>query len=342
MNKKLKDKLRQVSVSKIEEEVLTFDQYLSVVKKSPWVTRNTMQIMHDMILSSGVKHSMTPGKPALHKYNFFEDKNLIGKLSVYGQQKAKENLIERFSNASKGKEASKRLWILLGPPGSAKSLSLNCVKNALKKYSSSEEGKTYTLLIPTVNPKLEAKSVLEENGIMYVQAPCFERPLQIIPPDLREDFLSELESEIDQESLSDFFEKNQHYDNNFSINIEGRMSPAAEFIYKEFLQDKNIDFVDGLSFVKVKRMVYDADSKNRIGSYTPRDEKSQESGSLVGNIDYTLLPKFGSESHPLVHDYQGELCVGANGFVEIHEILKLNDKFLYELLFATQDRFFKP
>jgi len=65
-------------------------------------------------------------------------------------------------------------------------------------------------------------------------------------------------------------------------------------------------------------------------------------GSLVGNIDYSLLPLFGSESHPLVHDYKGELCAGANGFVEIHEILKLSDKFLYELLFATQDRFFKP
>ncbi len=89
-------------------------------------------------------------------------------------------------------------------------------------------------------------------------------------------------------------------------------------------------------------MVFDARTKSGIGSYTPRDEKSQEAGSLVGNIDYSLLPKFGSESHPLVHDYKGELCAGASGFVEIHEILKLSDKFLYELLFATQDRFFKP
>ncbi|MBF0199168.1 MAG: hypothetical protein HQL32_15745, partial [Planctomycetes bacterium] len=93
---------------------------------------------------------------------------------------------------------------------------------------------------------------------------------------------------------------------------------------------------------KVQRLVYDANRKVGIGSYTPRDEKSQEAGSLVGNIDYSLLPRFGSESHPLVHDYKGELCAGANGFVEIHEILKLSDKFLYELLFATQDRFFKP
>jgi serine protein kinase len=343
MNEKLKETLRSAnSTARAEDEILSFDEYLGVVKASPWVTRNTMQIMHDMVLSSGVKHSMVPGKPAVHKYEFFEDSALTGNLSVFGQQTAKENLIERFSNASKGKEASKRLWILLGPPGSAKSLSLNCIKNALRKYSASEDGKTYTLLIPTVNEKLKSKAVHTEGKVMYVQAPCFERPLQIVPPHLREEFVAELEEEIDRDSLEAFFEANSHYDNQFRITIEGRLSPAADFIYKEFLKDQGLDFVEGLAHVKVKRMIYDADTKNGIGSYTPRDEKSQESGSLVGNIDYTLLPKFGSESHPLVHDYQGELCVGANGFVEIHEILKLNDKFLYELLFATQDRFFKP
>ena len=108
------------------------------------------------------------------------------------------------------------------------------------------------------------------------------------------------------------------------------------------MQMKDISFTELLPYLKAKRMVYDARTKTGIGSYTPRDEKSQEAGSLVGNIDYSLLPRFGSESHPLVHDYKGELCAGANGLVEIHEILKLSDKFLYELLFATQDRFFKP
>ena len=120
------------------------------------------------------------------------------------------------------------------------------------------------------------------------------------------------------------------------------MSPYTDHVLRDFIKTKGISLAELIPFLKVRRMVYDATTKNGIGSYTPRDEKSQEAGSLVGNIDYSLLPRFGNESHPLVHDYKGELCVGANGFVEIHEILKLSDKFLYELLFATQDRFFKP
>ncbi|MCW8966312.1 MAG: hypothetical protein OQK82_06470, partial [Candidatus Pacearchaeota archaeon] len=144
------------------------------------------------------------------------------------------------------------------------------------------------------------------------------------------------------QSIKTFLKRHPQYDNEFRIKIDGIVSPFSDYVLKQFMKDKNLSFAQLLPHLKVRRMVYNARTKTGIGSYTPRDEKSQEAGSLVGNIDYSLLPSFGSESHPLVHDYKGELCCGANGFVEIHEILKLSDKFLYEMLFATQDRFFKP
>jgi len=142
--------------------------------------------------------------------------------------------------------------------------------------------------------------------------------------------------------MAEFFSAHPHYDGTFRIAIDGLISPYSDYVLRDFMRAKGLSFSQLLQHLKVKRMIYEARTKTGIGSYTPRDEKSQEAGSLVGNIDYSLLPRFGSESHPLVHDYKGELCAGANGFVEIHEILKLSDRFLYELLFATQDRFFKP
>ncbi len=175
-----------------------------------------------------------------------------------------------------------------------------------------------------------------------MQAPIFERPLQVVPQSLRVAFMGKLNGLVEGDKLREFFEKQPHYDGTFRINVDGLVSPFADQVLNDFMRAKRLDFAATLPFVKVKRMIYDARTKTGIGSYTPRDEKSQEAGSLVGNIDYSLLPRFGSESHPLVHDYKAELCAGANGFVEIHEILKLTDRFLYELLFATQDRFFKP
>ena len=328
--------------SKDEEEILPFSDYLDLLTREPWVARDSMQLLHDMLLSAGVEYNISPGKPLKHRYKFFEKEELIGPYVVFGQQRAKENLVEKIDNASRGAEAGKRLWILLGPPGAAKSRSMDAIKHALHQYSRSETGKSYTLLLPTVDERLKERALYSENGVHYIPSPLFERPLQVIPENQRALFNRELTDRIDHDATQDFLATHTHYDNTLSINVTGRVSPYCEYVLRDFMQAQNLSMAKLMPYLRVKRMLYDANTKTGIGSYTPRDEKSQEAGSLVGNIDYSLLPLFGSESHPLVHDYKGELCAGANGFVEIHEILKLSDKFLYELLFATQDRFFKP
>ncbi|MBN2535426.1 MAG: hypothetical protein JXB88_21285 [Spirochaetales bacterium] len=342
MNDNLLKIIEKGSISRAEDEIFSFSDYLDLIKRKPWVSRNTFQLLHDMIISRGVEYTIIPGKPIHHRYNFFEDDSLVGMYVVFGQQKAKENLVEKIDNASRGLEASKRLWILLGPPGAAKSRSMDGIKTALNIYSKSDDGRTYTLLLPTQDERLKEKALFRDNGIYYLQSPIFEKPLQVIPPLLRDEFTGELNRQIDPGAIKEFLKKHPQYDNEFHITIDGLISPFSDYILRQFMNSKNLTFSGLLPYLKVRRMIYDARTKTGIGSYTPRDEKSQEAGSLVGNIDYSMLPLFGSESHPLVHDYKGELCSGANGFVEIHEILKLSDKFLYEMLFATQDRFFKP
>jgi serine protein kinase len=323
-------------------EVLSFTEYLDMVKEQPWITRNVQQLVHDMIQRSGCDYKIIYGAPLKQKWKFFTDTSAVGNNIVYGQTKAKENMLANLSNSAKGLEASKRLWILLGPPGSAKSRTMEAIKNSLKVYSQSEEGKTYTVLLPSVDDRLKDKAEFEVDGIYYIQSPCFEKPLQIIPMEYRKEIFAKMNETSNKDAIADFCENYPHYDGTYIVNETGKASPYVKEVIKDFQKAMDLDYKEALKYVKVKRMVYDAETKTGIGSYTPRDEKSQEAGSLVGNVDYSLLPRFGSESHPLVHDYQGELCAGANGFVEIHEILKLSDKFLYELLFATQDRFFKP
>jgi len=342
LQEKLKQILDSSNIDQTYQQVLPFDAYLELVVQKPWITRDTFQLLHDMILSRGVEHALLPGKPVKHRYHFFEDAEIVGPFIVFGQQKAKENLVEKVHNASRGLESSKRLWILLGPPGSAKSRSMDGIKNAMNLYSRSPEGLSYTLLLPTLDERLRDRALFEEDGIFYLQAPIFESPLQVIPEEARTGFCNELNRAIDENALDEFLAKHPHYDQRFTIKIHGHISPFAKVVLDDFMEAKGIGIADLPRYLKVRRMIFDARTKSGIGSYTPRDEKSQEAGSLVGNIDYSLLPRFGSESHPLVHDYKGELCAGANGLVEIHEILKLSDKFLYELLFATQDRFFKP
>ena len=203
-----------------------------------------MQLLHDMLVSRGIEHAIMPGKPVKHKYSFFEDQEMVGNYVVFGQQKAKENLVEKIDNASRGMEASKRLWILLGPPGSAKSRSMDGIKNALHEYSMSDEGKTYTLLIPTVDERLKEKAIHEEDGVYYLQSPTFERPLQVIPENLRKEFCSELNTKINQDSVQDFLDRHPHYDNEFKIKIDGLMelidmSVSIDTISEEIVVDRS-------------------------------------------------------------------------------------------------------
>jgi len=135
----LQDILESSSGPAPEEDILSFSDYLELVKTEPWITRNTFQLLHDMLLSSGVERTIVPGKQIKHRYEFFEDAALVGMFVVFGQQKAKANLVEKIDNASRGLEASKRLWILLGPPGAAKSRSMDGIKTALNVYSRSDE-----------------------------------------------------------------------------------------------------------------------------------------------------------------------------------------------------------
>jgi len=333
-----------------ENTSMPFYEYIELVKTEPWVTRNPFQLLLDVIMSSGVDRKIIPGKQIQHLYHFFEDKKRVGDFQVFGQQQAKMNVIEKVDNASRGGEAAKRLWILLGPPGSAKSRSMNAIKHALNRYSRSDDGKVYTVLLPTIDERLFDKSVLSEDvtinrekkTVRYVQAPCFERPLQLIPEDMRDNFFEELNKSVDPDALAAFLETHSHYDGSYTISPYGDVSPYTRTVLSDFRNMTGLNYGEMMEYVKVRRMIYDENTKEGVGSYTPRDEKSQEAGSLVGNLDYNLLPRMGNESHPLVHDYKGELCVGANGFVEIHEILKLSPRFLYDMLFATQDRFIKP
>ena len=151
-----------------DENIIDFNQYLKTLRSEPWINRNSVQIMHDMMLSSGVEHSVVTGKPVKHRYSFFENPDLAGNYIVFGQQKAKENLVEKIDNAARGAEASKRLWILLGPPGSAKSRSMDALKTALKRYSASPEGKNYYLLLPSIDERLKDRALFSEKGIYYL------------------------------------------------------------------------------------------------------------------------------------------------------------------------------
>lgn len=98
----------------------TFDEYLNIVKQNPKVTRNAYQRMYDMIVEQGSSEYVDT-KKKVTRYHFFDDVDNDGKDGVFGLDIALMKLVNVLKAASLGYGTEKRVILLHGPVGSAKS-----------------------------------------------------------------------------------------------------------------------------------------------------------------------------------------------------------------------------
>lgn len=130
----------------------TFADYLSMVVKDPKVSRLSHSMVYDAILSQGIKESPT-GDPM---YDLFEG-------HIFGMDEPIERIIQYLASAAKRLEVRKRILLLLGPPASGKSTLVALMKEALERFSKTDEGAVYAI-----------------KG-----CPMQEEPLHLIPHELR-------------------------------------------------------------------------------------------------------------------------------------------------------------
>ena len=159
---------------------------------------------------------------------------------------------------------------------------------------------------------LEHFSRTDEGAVFAIKGcPMHEDPLHLIPHHLRNDFYEE-----------------------YGIRIEGSLSPLNTMrLEKEY---------DGrIENVMVERITFSEDKRVGIGTFTPSDPKSQDIADLTGSIDFSTIGEFGSESDPRAYRFDGELNKANRGMMEFQEMLKLDEKFLWNLLSLTQEGNFK-
>lgn len=121
----------------------SFDDYLNLVRESPKVTRNAFQRMYDMIMESGTTEYVDVKKQIVH-YRFFDDEENDGKDAVYGADIPLMKLVNVLRAASLGYGTEKRVILLHGPVGSAKSTICRQLKQGVERYSKTDNGAMYT------------------------------------------------------------------------------------------------------------------------------------------------------------------------------------------------------
>lgn len=167
-------------------------------------------------------------------------------------------------------------------------------------------------IVTMLKKGLERYSRTDE-GAVYAIADCpmHEDPLHLIPAELRPEA-----------------------EERFGIKIEGNLCPYCRLMVQTQYQGR-------LEDVRVKRIVFSEEDRVGIGTFTPSDPKSQDIADLTGSIDFSTITEYGSESDPRAYRFDGELNKANRGLMEFQEMLKCDEKFLWNLLSLSQEGNFK-
>lgn len=298
----------------------SFDDYLRIVREEPKVTRTAFQRMYDMIMSYGREEYIDSKKKIIH-YPFFDDLIENGKDAVFGLDLPLMRLVNVLKSAALGYGTEKRVILLHGPVGSAKSTIARLLKKGIEAYSKTNEGRLYTF-----EWHVEKEMFHITGGQSIVPDPLHEEPLKLIPLEFRQQAFEHLGLGSDK----------------FHCRIKGELNPASRYIFRLLMEHYKGNFAKVLGHVRVRRLILSEKDRVGIGTFQPKDEKNQDSTELTGDINYRKIAEFGSDSDPRAFNFDGEFCIANRGVIEFIEILKLDVAFLYDLLGATQEHKIKP
>ncbi len=153
-----------------------FRQYLDLVIEQPAVARTAFQRVYDMISSYGYE-TYTEYKKEMYHWRFFDDPLDHGKDAVFGLDIHLNKLVNVFKAGAAKYGPEKRVILLHGPVGSAKSTIARMLKKGLQAYSASPAGALYTYEWTNIADILSMDNTMS--------CPMHEEPLHLIPGDRR-------------------------------------------------------------------------------------------------------------------------------------------------------------
>ena len=289
----------------------SFREYLALAEKNPAVARNAWQRLLDMIEYHGYEQS--PRRGAAPRWKIFDDPFDRGRDAVFGLDESLDQLVQVFRAGAQGLGPEKRVLLLHGPVGSAKSTIARLLKRGLEAYSALDAGALYTF----------AWDIDGER----VPSPMNQDPLLLVPREAR----PELERRL-----------NKTFKRAYRIELQGELDPVSRHWFRELSERYRGDWTKVVEHVRVRRLLLSEKDRIGIGTFQPKDEKNQDSTELTGDVNYRRIAEYGSDSDPRAFNFDGEFNVANRGLLEFVEVLKLDVAFLYDLLGASQEHAIKP
>ena len=312
-------------------ETMTFGEYLEKIVQNPLPTLSAYQRLYDMILSKGVERFRRYNR-TLTRYKFFSEHK---ECPIFGLEGPTETFVKCLKGAAGYFGTEKRILLLHGPVGSSKSTLARALKRGLEEYTATDRGALYTFDWINLPNDLELKDT----------APCpmHDDPIKLIPAELRVEIEDKLNKSLNEMKLSDDKKIDEDLHRIFKIKLGGDLNPHDSFFMERLLTKYEGDWGKVMDkHIRVRRIVLSESKRIGIGTFQPKDEKNQDATELTGDVNYMKLGQYGVDSDPRAFNFDGEFMVANRGVLEMIEMLKLNQEFLYDLLGAAQERQVKP
>jgi serine protein kinase len=136
-----------------QAQVISLNEYIDRVAESPTIAATAHERIYDMINAGGFTDGLHAGEVS---FGFFREE-------LFGLDAPLDRLVRNFETAAQGHETRRRILLLWGPPGGAKSSVATLLKRGLEDWSQTDEGAVYAL-----------------QG-----CPMHEEPLHLVPATLR-------------------------------------------------------------------------------------------------------------------------------------------------------------
>ncbi|MEC8494834.1 MAG: hypothetical protein VXZ39_07925, partial [Planctomycetota bacterium] len=192
----------------------TLHEYLELVDQRPALARNAWQRMADMIESHGVTRPELPG--GVPRWQIFDDpfgaaaaglgEGAAGPDAIFGLDQSLHDLVMTIRAGARGLGPERRIVLLHGPVGSAKSTIARILKRGLEHYTRTDEGAIYTF-----DWHVDGE---------VIPSPMNQDPLLLVPESARPRIQSRLREIAPRED---------------EISIQGELDPVSRFWLSELM-----------------------------------------------------------------------------------------------------------
>jgi len=313
-----RDKFRQM------HQTMSYPEYLELALNRPTLAFSAYQRFYSMIIAAGTS-TYTKYRKTHTRFHFFDDPSI----PVFGLDETLESIVKHSRGAAYFHGPERRILLLHGPVGSAKSTICRRLKRGLEIQSQLDEGAIYTYEWHGLDKAdVDIKS--------EVACPLNDDPLKLLPVEMRGEMVADL-----QKRLGGLVQENGG--ELFPIRLTGDLNPKCNFYMKELLKRYDGDWSKVVTnHIRVRRIVLSESNRCGIGTFQPKDPKNQDATELTGDVDYLKLGHYGVDSDPRAFSFDGEFQIANRGMLEFIEVLKLEKEFLYDLLGVCQERQIKP